>query len=171
MDGSERWYAVQTKPRCESQAVAWLRRRTRVPIYLPKLEATRRRGGRKVRVVEPLFPSYLFVRMPLLPEHWYGVKWTPGVKDFVTCGGVPVPVPDEAIALLQARDRHGVITLEPAWPTGTVVRITAGPFMGLVGVLERPTTRAERVRVLLRFMRTVAPVEVETVDLEQVAIS
>lgn len=168
MDGCDRWYAVQTKPRCEDQAVAWLQRRTRASIFLPKLESLRRRRGQKVHIIEPLFPSYLFVRMSLVPEQWYAVKWTPGVKDFVTFGGIPVPVPDEAIDLLQARSRHGVIRVQPQWHSGMAVRITTGPFTGLIGVLDRPTSRAERARVLLRLMRTVAAVEVETVDLEQV---
>lgn len=168
MDLCDRWYAVQTKPRCEDRAVAWLERRTRASIYLPKLESVRRRRSQKVRIVEPLFPSYLFVRMPLVPEHWYAVKWTPGVKDFVTSGGIPVPVPDEAIDLLKARSQLGVIHLAPRWRPGTAVRITAGPFAGLIGVLDRPTSRAERVRVLLRLMRTLAAVEVETLDLEEV---
>jgi transcription elongation factor/antiterminator RfaH len=168
MDLCDRWYAVQTKPRCEDQAVAWLERRTRASIYLPKLESVRRRRGHKVHVVEPLFPSYLFVHMPMVPEQWHAVKWTPGVKDFVTSGGIPVPVPDEAIGFLQTQSLNGVIRVSQRWHSGMVVRITTGPFTGLIGVLDRPTSRAERVRVLLRLMRTVAAIEVETVDLEEV---
>lgn len=90
------------------------------------------------------------------------------MKDFVTSGGIPVPVPDEAIDLLQTRGQEGVIHLEPRWRSGAVVRITAGPFAGLMGVLDRPTSRAERVLVLLRLMKTVASVELEAVDLEAV---
>lgn len=166
---SERWYAVQTKPRSEDEAVFWLQRRTPAPVFLPKVEALRRQYGKKVRLVEPLFPSYLFIRMQTVPEQWQTVKWTPGVRDILTCGGVPVPVPDEAIELLQARSQGGVIRCDPQFPPGSSVRITHGPFAGLIGILDRPVSRLERVKVLINLMQTIATLEVDIVDLELVS--
>lgn len=164
------WYAVQTKPRREDQVLAWLSQRASVPVFLPKLESLRRRRGRKVRLIEPLFPSYLFVRISLEAEDWYKVKWTPGVRRIVGTGEVPVPVPDQAIDILKARCQHDdVIAWEPTLSPGMAVRIREGPFSGLVGVLERPASRAQRVRVLLNLLRTVASVEVDIVDLEEVS--
>lgn len=170
MDSCDRWYAVQTKPRCEDQAVAWLQRRTNSELFLPRLETMRRRRGRKIRCVEPLFPSYLFVRMPLDLRQWHVVKWTPGVKDLVTLGNIPVPVPDEAIELLKARSSRGFIPWEPRSRPGARVRIISGPLSGLVGLLERSASHGERVRVLLNLMHTAASVEVDVVDLEEVAL-
>lgn len=163
------WYAVQTKPRCEDQVVDWLGRRcTDLSVFLPKLEALRRWRGRKVRYVEPLFPSYLFVRMALEPAQWHAVKWTPGVKQIVGLGEVPVAVPDEAIAVLQARcDQDGCVPWVTGFHPGQPVRITHGPLAGLVGILDRTASHEERVRVLLNLLRTVAAVEVEVVDLEE----
>ncbi len=163
-----RWYAIQTKPRCEDQAIGWIQRRTDVPLFMPRLEVLRRRGRRTVPVIEPLFPSYVFVRMALDPEDWYAVKWAQGVKGIVSVGETPVPVPDGVIALLVERCAEGCIRWRPQWTPGTEVHITHGPFAGLIGILDRPTSRSERVRVLLRMMRTTVPVEVELVDVEAV---
>lgn len=163
----ERWYAVQTKPRCEDQAMFWLARRSQAETFLPKLQAIRRRGSAKVPHIEPLFPSYLFVRMIARPEEWQRVRWTPGVRAILTSGGIPVPVADAAIELLQMRAEGGLLRLDPQIRTGARVRITHGPLTGLVGILERPTSRAARVRVLLQLMNTAAAVEVDVIDLEE----
>jgi len=165
---SGQWYAVQTKPRCEEQVVLWLQHRSQVPLYLPKLESIRRWRRQSVRRVEPLFPSYLFVRMSLEPDQWNAVRWTPGVKRIVGTGDVPVPVPDEAVEIIKARCQDGIMPWEPRIRPGAHVRITDGPFAGLVGVLDRPASRAQRVCVLLSLLRTVATVEIDIVDLEEV---
>ncbi len=160
------WYAVQTKPASEDRVVQWLQRRSALDVFLPRLEAVRRWRGRKVRLVEPLFPSYLFVHMALEPAEWNTVRWTPGVKQIVGTGGVPIPVPEDAIAILQTRCTSGVLHWEPILHSGMRVRITHGPFAGLEGILERPASRADRVRVLLTLMRTVAAVEIDCLDCE-----
>jgi transcriptional antiterminator RfaH len=141
-----------------------------LPVFLPRLEELRKRQARRVRVVEPLFPSYLFVHMPLEPEPWHAVKWAPGVKRIVSTGDVPTPVPPEIVSLL--RDRCGddeVIRWGPALVGGESVRVVHGPFQGLQGILERPSSRGERVRVLLTLMGCTTAVELDITDIELVA--
>jgi transcription antitermination factor NusG len=138
--------------------------------FLPKLESIRRWRHRRVRRVEPLFPSYVFVRMSLEPDQWNSVRWAPGVKRIIGSGDVPVPVPDEAVELIKARcEDGGVIPWEPTIRPGARVRIKEGPFAGLVGIMDRPSSRSERVCVLLDLLRTVATVEINIVDLEEVS--
>lgn len=163
----EQWYAVHTKPRSELQAVRWIRHRTSVEVFFPKLEVLRRRRQRVVRSIEALFPSYVFARMTLGPDQWHAVKWAPGVRGIVGIGDTPVAVPDQAIALLKERCQVDVIRWQPRLVQGTRVRLTTGPFAGFIGVLERPTAGAERVRVLLNLMRAPTPVVVDVVDLEE----
>lgn len=164
------WYAVQTKPRAEERVSRWLRERHNIRVFLPKLAVPKWRRQRRVTVIETLFPSYLFVWMSLDPGPWYAVKWTPGVRAIVTTGEVPVPVPDDAIHFLMDRSVDGgVIPWQPRYPAGATVRVLRGPFAGLVGILERPTTRQERVRVLLSLLGRPTPVEVDILDLEEVS--
>ncbi|MDQ7858944.1 MAG: transcription termination/antitermination protein NusG [Armatimonadota bacterium] len=164
------WYAVQTKPRQEERVRRWLEERTRLPVFLPKLEQVRRRRARRVSVIEPLFPSYLFVHMALDPEPWYAVKWTPGVRQVVGTGGQPQPVPGEAMALLLERcGEQGLVAWRPPLRAGEAVRVLHGPFAGLEGILERPTSRGERVRVLLALLGGTTPVELDVTDIEIVA--
>lgn len=167
---SGHWYVVQTKPRSEDQVVLWLQRRSRVPLFLPKMESIRRWRRQSVRRVEPLFPSYLFVRMSIESDQWNAVRWAPGVKRIVGSGDMPVPVPDEAVELIKARCQDGgVMPWKPQIRPGSQVRIVHGPFAGLVGVLDRQASRAERVCVLLNLLRTAATVEIDIVDLEEIS--
>jgi transcriptional antiterminator RfaH len=168
--GESLWFAVQTKPRQEDRVQHLLRVRGGLEVFLPKLEEVRRRHSRRVTVVEPLFPSYLFVQMTLDPDPWYTVKWTPGVKRIVATGDVPTPVPFEVIGMLRERcGDEGLIAWRPSMRPGAHVQVTHGPFAGLQGILERPSSRGERVRVLLQFMGCSTPVEMDVTDIELVA--
>ncbi len=165
-----RWYAVHTKPRCEEQVSIHLRQRGDVRVFLPKLAVSKRRRNRLVTAIEILFPSYLFVQMSLDPGRWYAVKWTRGVKSIVGTGDGPVPVPDEAIQLLMGRCLNDeIIPWRPEFMAGSQVRITYGAFAGFAGILDQPTTRKARVRVLLDLLGRQTPVEVDIADLEQVS--
>jgi transcriptional antiterminator RfaH len=163
----DNWYVVQTKPRCEERARYWLDRQARLPVFMPKVAYPSRRRSRRVTVVEPLFPSYLFVQMCPDLRLWDTVRWTPGVKRIVTTGDTPTPMPPEGLRLLLERCGDGdIVAWKPRLQSGGSVRIIAGPFAGLVGVLERPCSRSDRVRVLLNLLGTVTPVEIDVVDIE-----
>ena len=165
-----RWYAIQTKPRQEERVSLRLQAFSHLSVFLPRIAVPKRRGERRIMTVEMMFPSYLFVRMALDPGPWYGVRWTPGVKRIVGTGDVPIPVPDEAMRLLMDRcGTEGVMTWRPPLTVGSNVRVLHGPFAGLIGVLERPSSRQERVRVLLHLLGGPTPVEVDIADIEKVS--
>jgi transcriptional antiterminator RfaH len=166
----ERWYAVQTKSRREEDVCLRIQRSSHLPVFLPRLAVRKRRRHHWVTVLEMLFPTYLFVRVPLHSSNWHLLQWTPGVKMILGHGGVPVPVPEEAIRTLMRRAGEGdIIPWSPPVAPGTSVRIGEGPLAGLVGVLERPATRRERVRVLLFFLGREISVEVDIMELEGIS--
>jgi transcription antitermination factor NusG len=130
----------------------------------------RKRRSQRMTVVEPLFPSYVFVRMSLDPDPWYAVKWTPGVKRIVGVGETPTPVPSEAMQLLLDRCGGGdIIQWRLRLQEGDPVRVICGPFAGLEGILDRPTSGGERVRVLLHLLGSTTAVEMDVTDIEHVA--
>jgi transcriptional antiterminator RfaH len=163
----DHWYVVQTKPRCEERVRHWLDRQVHLPVFLPKIVYPSRRRSQRVTVVEPLFPSYLFIRMWPDLGLWDAVKWAPGVKRIVTTGDTPTPMPPEGMRLLLERcGGSDVVAWKPRLPSGGAVRVIAGPFAGLVGILERPCSRSDRVRVLLNLLGAMTPVEIDVVDIE-----
>jgi len=159
------WYAVRTKPSQEDRVYSRL---TEVGLeaFLPRIRVRRKHRGVGAIRVEPLFPGYLFISISLTPRVWDTVRWTRGVRTIVGCDGVPSPIPEETIALIKERlGADGVMQSNASYAPGDRVRIREGPFAGLVGVLERPLSRAGRVRVLLQILRGAA-IELEDVDLE-----
>ena len=92
------------------------------------------------------------------------------MKRVVGTGEVPTPVPPEIISLLRARcGDEEVIHWGPALMGGESVRVVHGPFVGLQGILERPSSRRERVRVLLTLMGCATAVDMDITDIELVA--
>jgi transcriptional antiterminator RfaH len=163
------WYAVQTKPRQESRFIAHLRRRTcdAMP-FLPLIEVTRRHARRRLTCLEPLFPSYLFLHMRMTPAAYDSLRWTPGTRRVLGIGEHPVPVPSDLIETLQRRvEPLGFVRVSLRFARGERVRLATGPFAGLEGVFERPTSRAGRVRVLLEFLGTCTVIEVAELDLDK----
>jgi len=159
------WYAVHTKPKQEDRVSSQLTG-DGLDVFLPKIQARRKRRGFGASLVEPLFPGYLFVSVNLTPRVWDTVRWARGVKAILGCDGVPSVVPDEPIAWIKQRvGADGVIHPKAPFTCGNRVRVTDGPFAGLVGIMQRAASRAGRVRVLLDILRG-ATIELEDVDLE-----
>jgi transcriptional antiterminator RfaH len=166
----QEWYAVQTKPRHEERVIFRLRDQRHLSVFLPKIETLRKRRSQRVTVVEPLFPSYVFVQMSLEPDPWHAVKWTPGVRRIVGTGEIPTPVPPDAMHLLMERcGAHEIIPWRLGARYGDTVRVVHGPFAGLEGVLDRPAGRGERVRVLLHLLGSTTSVEMDVTDIERAA--
>jgi transcriptional antiterminator RfaH len=147
------WFIVRAKPKQEGYAQSNLGMR-HVPVFLPRIielgydgvEVSRRKPA-------PLFPGYLFVRLQL-PDDYYRVIWTPGVRDLVSLGSGPVPVPDGAIREIRTRcDASGVVRVAPtAWRAGDRVEIPAGPFEGLVATVVTVMPSRQRIKLLIDFL-------------------
>ena len=107
--------------------------------------------------VGPLFPGYVFVRAARARFHQ--IIRTPGVVDLVVFGGEPARLDDGVIDFLRSREEpDGIIEARPL-PSGSAVRVTDGPWRGLVAVLERRVSARERVLVLLDILQRQTRVE------------
>src|SRR5712692_2752675 len=137
------WYAAYTCPRHEKSVAEQLTGRG-VEFYLPLYETVSRWKDRRVRLSLPLFPGYVFVRIPLCER--LRVLGVPSVVRLVGFNGRPAPLPEEEIESL----RNGLSTLRaephPFLKAGRRVRIVQGPLQGLEGVLLR---RKGRYRLVI----------------------
>ena len=138
------WYAVYTCPRHEKRVADHLAGRN-VEYFLPQYETVSRWKDRRVRLSLPLFPGYLFVRIPLLER--LKVLEVPSVVRLVGTNGHPTPLPEEDLEKLRI-GLGGSLSAEPHpfLVAGRRVRIIRGPLEGLVGVLLR---RKGQFRVVL----------------------
>lgn len=92
------WYAVYTKPKWEKK-VSELLSKKGIENYCPLNKVLKQWHDRKKWVEEPLFTSYVFVR--LTKTELTEAKKTPGVINFVYWLGRPAAVRDEEIETIQ----------------------------------------------------------------------
>ncbi len=143
------WYVVYTKPRKEALAQFHLRQKG-LEIFFPQLLLPE--SNLNFRRVVPLFPSYLFVKIRISTEFQF-VTWSPGVKRLVSFDGVPSVIEDSVVAfLMRHAGPNGIIQARSNLRVGQEVRITGGPFEGLVGIIQEPPNSRERVKVLLSLL-------------------
>lgn len=161
VDAASFWFVAQTGGRAEQRACEFLNQKA-VTTYLPRLLVHRRHGSRRWQALEPLFPGYVFVQFEPRPDNIYRVRWTPGVVRLLGDGEEPIPISDEVVEYLQGREGpQGFIMRGRPLVPGQRVRFKSGPFSMLEGIIERPATRVDRVRVLLSLVNTVVAVEVD----------
>jgi transcription antitermination factor NusG len=133
---SSKWYAVYTRPRWEKKVAALLQQ-SGVESYCP-LNKVRRKWSDRIKLVEePLFKSYVFVKVDESGRS--AVRLTDGVINFVYWDGKPAIVKDkeiEAIRLfLEEYENVQLVKLE--LKPNDRVRVVAGPLMDAEGkVLE-----------------------------------
>lgn len=143
------WYLVYAKPRQEKVAQVNLERQG-YRTYLPMVSQPRRRNGRRIAVIAPMFPRYLFIRLDRRSDDWGPIRSSRGVVSLVRFGQAAAKVPDRLIAALHAReDARGVQVLPPEeYRPGSRVRITDGSFSGYQAIFLAKSGR-DRVVLLL----------------------
>lgn len=147
-----RWYLVYTKPRAETVARINLERQG-YSIYLPLVRQPRKRLGRRVSVIAPMFPRYLFVHLDATTDNWAPIRSTLGVVSVVRFGQQPAAVPDPLIAGLRRREDEKGVQILPAerYEPGARVRITTGSLTGYEAIFLAKTGK-DRVQVLLEVL-------------------
>ncbi len=161
------WYLVYTKARQEDVALTNLLRQG-YGAYLPRARQMRKRRGRRMAVVEPLFPRYLFIQLDTHTDNWSPIRSTLGVASLVRFGREPARVPDELVDFLRTREgREGLHEwAEPDYHVGARVRVADGAFHGYEGILLVRTGR-ERVVVLLDILGRQVRMQVAVNQLER----
>ena len=154
------WYLVYCKPRQEQVAKINLERQS-FTAYLPLVRQLRRRRGRRIAVIEPLFPRYLFIQLSMQTDNWAPIRSTLGVSSLVRFGTQAAVVPNDLICLLQSRDDpEGVQELPaPDYRPGDRVRIAEGVTQGYAGIFLAKSGK-DRVLVLLDILDKQARVDV-----------
>lgn len=153
-----RWYVVKTQPRREIFAAEQLQNQG-FTVFLPKQVKTVRHARRVSTGFGAFFPSYLFVKLDISWQRWRSINGTRGVSHLVTQAEQPAPAPAGVIEdLIAACDARGVLVEGPWLEVGQEVRITHGPFVDHVAVIDR-FGNADAVRVLLEIMGAVVPLE------------
>lgn len=130
----KKWFAVYTSPRAEKKVAERLAK-AGIDYYLPLFKQLKKWSDRKKWVEEPLFKSYMFVKIS--ESEYFKVLNTLGIVRYITFSGKAVPVPENDIDIIRKLlieypdELEAVDNLE----AGTPIEIIAGPMMGVTGEL------------------------------------
>ncbi len=149
----KKWLAIHSKPRQENTAEENLIRQG-FEVYCPKIRMERKTRGKRIKVIEALFPRYLFVRFEPGHDCTASISYTRGVRQIIRFGSELAIVSDDIVRLLKSSASHSSglhVELVPEFKKGDQISIIDGPFMGLSGVFHKSNAE-ERVIILLNVL-------------------
>ena len=138
-----KWLAIYSRPRWEKK-VALLLAEKGMESYCP-VNKVRRKWSDRVKIVEePLFKSYVFVRVN--DDNRTAVRMTPGVINFVYWNGKPAVIKEKEINAIKRflNDYENVEVKPIKLELNQRVKVTKGPLMdqeGQVLELQRKTVK------------------------------
>jgi transcriptional antiterminator RfaH len=159
--GSFAWYCARTKPKHEHIVAAGLKRNLGLDVFHPRLRIERSTRRGVVRVIEPLFPCYVFVRCNI-GECLDTIRYVNGVSSLVHFGQrIPI-VPDHVVEeLRQCFESQEPMDVEDKLLAGTEVTVGEGAFHGFNGIVLKVLPAKQRVQILLDFLGRTTLVEVD----------
>jgi Transcription antiterminator len=161
----EGWYCVRTQPKHEHIAAATLTRNFGLEVFHPRLRLERATRRGVVRVVEPLFPCYVFVRC-CLGELLDEIRYVNGVSSLVHFGDKIPAVPEAVIdELRQCFETEEPMAVEDRLYPGADVTVAEGAFLGFSGIVVRLLPARQRVQILLEFLGRTTIAEVDRTSL------
>jgi transcription antitermination factor NusG len=144
------WYALRVRSRFDS-SVAEALTRAGVEVFAPVYTEARKWSDRTRYISRPLFPGYLFARLPVAELHI--ARRVSGVVQVIGAGSEPIPLSDCEIDNLRlAIESHATVAPCP-YVTGETVRVESGPLAGVEGVISRTqgaATLVIRIEILHR---------------------
>jgi len=129
------WLVCHTRPRCEKKFAALMSAES-FEHYLPLVTSVRRYSSGIKRFTKPLFPGYVFAKVP--PE----LKARIYQQELLARA---IPVEDVARFLAQLEDVRKIVasgvelSVIPLLGRGRKVRVVGGPLHGLEGEVDDPS--------------------------------
>ncbi|MBI4328302.1 MAG: transcription termination/antitermination factor NusG [Chloroflexi bacterium] len=138
-------------------------------VIIPTEDQVEIRSGQKRTVTRKVFPGYILVQMVMDDETWRVVRETPGVTGFVSTGDPPKPAPleESQVQVILRQKTAEAPKIKVGFQRGQSVRITDGPFLDFIGVVDEVNAERGKVRVLVSFFGRETPVELDFLQIEK----
>lgn len=155
------WYLIHSKPKDEKVAKENLERQG-YETYLPLILGRAKRRGKTIKLVQPMFPRYLFIHLSSQTDDWGPIRSTLGVSSLIRFGMTPAKIPDTLIQSLKENENSERIHELPSKniSAGDKVLIVEGPFEGYEATLFSQKSD-DRVIVLLKIAETFVKIKLE----------
>jgi transcriptional antiterminator RfaH len=167
-ESSSAWYCARTKPKHEHIAAANISKNLGLEVFHPRLRLERATRRGLMRVVEPLFPCYIFIHC-VLENQFDQIRHVTGISSLVHFGQKIPVVPESAIQeLKECFESEQTMNVHDGVVPGAEVTIVGGAFLGFSGMVVRALSAGQRVQILLDFLGRVTVAEVDRKSLRLV---
>ena len=140
------WYAVYTKPRWEKKVASLLEAKG-IEYYCPLNKVVKQWSDRKKIVLEPLFKSYVFVRVEE-KEKWNLLNIN-GVVNYVHWLGKPAKIKESEIDTVKKflNEFSGIEVVDETSAINSTVKIKHGVLMNYQGILMEVSGNRASVKI------------------------
>jgi transcriptional antiterminator NusG len=125
------------------------------------------KDGQRRNVDKKILPGYILVQMELSDQSWNIVRNTPGVTGFVGSGNKPTPLEEGEVNQILKQMEAEAPRVRVGFRKGQSVRVTSGPFIDFVGVVDEISVDKGKVKVLLSLFGRETPVELDFLQVEK----
>jgi transcriptional antiterminator NusG len=174
-DTEKHWYVIHTYSGHEERVKKNLEQRIKfmdsgneiLRIVIPTEDEIEVRGGKRRTITKKILPGYVLVEMKMDETTWSIVRNTPGVTGFVGSGNTPTPLREKEIGEILKQMSAEAPKVKVGFRKGQSVRVTDGPFIDFVGVVDEINMEKGKVKVLLSLFGQETPVELDFLQIDK----
>ena len=174
-ENQKHWFVVHTYSGHEERVKRNLEQRIKfmdvgddiAQVIIPTEEEVEVRNGQRYTVNKKILPGYILIQMRMSDQIWSLVRNTPGVTGFVSSGTTPVPLQEEEVSRILKQMTAEAPKVKIGFRKGQSVRVSDGPFIDLVGVVDDISPEKGKVKVLLSLFGRETPVELDSLQVEK----
>jgi len=174
-DNGTNWYVIHTYSGYEERVQKNLEQRRNsmdaadeiLKVVIPTEDEIEVKNGQRRTVTKKILPGYVLVQMRMTDKSWTVVRNTPGVTGFVGSGGKPTPLQEDEVGQILRQMEAEVPKVKVGFRRGQSVRVTDGPFIDFVGVVDEINSEKGKVKVLLSLFGHETPVELDFLQVEK----
>lgn len=169
------WFVIHTYSGYEERVKKNLAQRIRfmdsegeiAQVVIPTEDEIEVRAGQKRTVSKKILPGYVLIQMKMSDQSWRIVRNTPGVTGFVGSGDKPVPLQEGEVSQILRQMEAEAPKIKIGFREGQSVRVTDGPFVDFIGVVDSINSEKGKVKVLLSLFGRETPVELDFLQVEK----
>jgi transcriptional antiterminator NusG len=174
-DNGASWYVIHTYSGYEERVQKNLEQRRNsmdaaeeiLKVVIPTEDEIEVKNGQRRTVTKKILPGYVLVQMKMTDKSWSVVRNTPGVTGFVGSGSKPTPLQEEEVGQILKQMESEAPKVKVGFRRGQSVRVTDGPFIDFVGLVDEINTEKGKVKVLLSLFGQETPVELDFLQVEK----
>ncbi len=169
------WYVIHTYSGYEERVQKNLEQRRNsmdaveeiLKVVIPTEDEIEVKNGQRRTVTKKILPGYVLVQMRMTDKSWSVVRNTPGVTGFVGSGGKPTPLQEDEVGKILKQMESEAPKVKVGFRRGQSVRVSDGPFIDFVGVVDELNAEKGKVKVLLSLFGQETPVELDFLQVEK----